>query len=71
MVHDDNINSQTFITFSVIIMSTQLVPVKGRVHFSKILCLSPYKFKDQMIKRLTNLKYESFYKEWWDKKKQG
>ena len=28
-------------TFSVIIISTQFVPVKGRVQFSKILCLSP------------------------------
>lgn len=30
-------------TFSVIIISTQFVPVKGRVQFSKILCLSPWK----------------------------
>lgn len=32
-------------TFSVIIMSTQFVPVNGRVHFSRILCLSLYEQK--------------------------
>ncbi len=48
-------DSQKYIllTFSVIIRSTHCFPVRGSVHFSKILCFPPFKCTVQILHRVT------------------